>query len=95
MTPKPKPTHYTPYQGGSWLEWPSPQSGIIVTKFFAVKFEDGSIFDGAVGWKESPLSEETRLTAEILDAIGEKLVHVSPEAARVVAAGAARIRERK
>lgn len=43
----PKPTHFTRYEGGPWIEWGKP-----VVAVHSVKFADGSEFDCVNGWRK-------------------------------------------
>lgn len=46
---KPKPTHVNYSEGGVWHEWLGRAPNLV----FAVKFEDGSIFDPIAGWRNT------------------------------------------
>lgn len=46
----PKAVAYSLYEGGGWLKWHEgcPDAGDM----FAIKFENGWIWDGAAGWRK-------------------------------------------
>lgn len=51
MSLHPKATHFTTFEGGIWYAWVEltmPLRGIV----HSVKFEDGSIWDSLIGWRE-------------------------------------------
>lgn len=52
-----KPTHYTRYEGGPWIDWDKSTRGN--SPFHSVKFESGAIFDVVNGWREPSPKPDT------------------------------------
>ena len=53
---KPVATHYTIEEGGEWkpwFMWSLESGGILHRSVFAIKFDDGTIWDCLTGWRNA------------------------------------------
>lgn len=61
-----RPTHYTCREGDDWTPWEA-RPVLKLPYVYAIKFEDGSIFDMVSGWRPEPgglRQEEARTLTE-------------------------------
>lgn len=74
MTTKPKPVMFSSLEGGNWYPWDvdsgreRKQKGV-----FAVKFDDGSIFDPIAGWRDT---DANQMRDDVLQQLADIIVDI-------------------